>query len=347
MNSNHDSERLAEIAGCFSEYRTVSGRRRREPDEDALANPCVCPFLVDECKFLDDKSTRRLGLKTQVVTGADNAHIRTRATHTNEVKSASVKIASILGSNPHLAGAIATAHDIGHAPLGHLGERYISDKTKKEFRNSVMSVVIAQKIARNGEGLNATHEVLSSIAHGRGKAEIRPDKTMLHEAAEFMYGDKFAYITADYNDLRRIGIPLPRELDDLMNKLGANQRERMRRLITDLCLESAENGFVTFTESESAKIFFRAKDLMYKIYDRVNVCNPEQILDKVYTVIEHVWAGEIDPALMLALMTDKDIETVYSAVFPSEIHLRQTTAWEFVETLRGREIKWWEPDLDW
>ncbi len=346
MNIIERADRLFSMRGCFSTRATVSGRRRYDRGEDTLF-PHMSPFLVDVCNYLEDKSGRRMGLKTQVVTGSLNAHVRTRATHTNEVASVAVRIASVLGLNTNFVLAMALGHDIGHPPLGHLGERYIQKRTGKRFRNNYMSVAIAQHIARKGLGINATHEVLSGIGHGREAAALQPSLEMCFEHAVLMYADKFAYITADYNDLIRLGSPLPEELRGAMTALGIDQRERLQRLITDLCLESAERGYVVFEESESAKIFFQAKDILYGHYDRVNVCEPERILDPIYALIEHAYPGEVDPALMFALMTDRDVENLAQETFPSEMHLRATTAGEFIEVLRGKRIKWWELDLEW
>ena len=76
-------------------------------------------------KIINSKSFRRLNGKTQVFTFPENVLIRNRLIHTLEVKSIAETIATILGLNISLVGAIAAGHDLGHTPFGHLGERFI------------------------------------------------------------------------------------------------------------------------------------------------------------------------------------------------------------------------------
>ncbi len=73
---------------------------------------------------------RKLAGKTQVILSLKGPDVRTRLTHTVEVARGARDISEKLGLNADLAEAIALAHDIGHTPFGHVGER-----TLKEIMN--------------------------------------------------------------------------------------------------------------------------------------------------------------------------------------------------------------------
>jgi len=137
---------------CLSHLRTPdeSGRRRFcEEDEDSWAAAFSSPFAIDtQQKLLPSKCLRRLVDKTQVVTDNPNRYIRTREMQSHEVVSIATMIANILGLNAFLCCAGALGHDIGHTPFGQVGERFLSQKTGKEFRHDVFGVVVAQHIER-------------------------------------------------------------------------------------------------------------------------------------------------------------------------------------------------------
>src|SRR6478609_244150 len=80
-------------------------------------------YQRDRARIIHSRAFRRLEYKTQVFLNGTADHLRTRLTHTCEVASISRTISRALGLNEDLAEAIALAHDLGHAPFGHSGER--------------------------------------------------------------------------------------------------------------------------------------------------------------------------------------------------------------------------------
>jgi dGTPase len=76
-------------------------------------------FRRDCDRIIHATAFRRLAHKTQVFVFHEGDHFRTRLTHTLEV----IQIARSLGLGEDLAEALALAHDLGHPPFGHAGER--------------------------------------------------------------------------------------------------------------------------------------------------------------------------------------------------------------------------------
>ncbi len=100
----------------------TAGRKHAEP-----SHPFRTEFQRDRARVIHSRAFRRLEYKTQVFLNGTGDHLRTRLTHTMEVASISRTIARALGLNEDLAEAIALAHDLGHSPFGHSGEKILHE----------------------------------------------------------------------------------------------------------------------------------------------------------------------------------------------------------------------------
>ena len=132
-----------------------------------------CPmrtcFQRDVDRVVHCKSFRRLKHKTQVFLQPEGDHYRTRMTHTLEVSRIARTMARGLGLNEDLTEAAALAHDLGHTPFGHAGERALSRMVEGGFRHYEQSLRVVDRLENGGEGLNLCHEVRSGIlCHTRG-----------------------------------------------------------------------------------------------------------------------------------------------------------------------------------
>ncbi len=130
---------------------------------------------------------RRLKGKTQVFLASESDHYRTRLTHTLEVAQIARSLARSLGLDEDLTEAIALAHDLGHPPFGHSGERALDAAMKGfgGFDHNVQSVRVVTELERRYprfDGLNLSWEVIEGLVKHNGP-RIRPDGSSIQVRA--------------------------------------------------------------------------------------------------------------------------------------------------------------------
>jgi dGTPase len=144
-------------------------RGRRHPE---MPHPFRTDFQRDRDRVLHSRSFRRLEYKTQVFLNGTGDHLRTRLTHTIEVAAIARTIARALNLNEDLAEAIALAHDLGHTPFGHPGERAMNELMRDhggfDHNDQCLKIVDAleQKYPAY-DGLNLTREVRTGLIKHR------------------------------------------------------------------------------------------------------------------------------------------------------------------------------------
>lgn len=331
---------LAEISSLAQK-----SKGRKTPEDDI-----VDPFFSDELRILNSFSLRRLADKAQVFPSPASPHTLTRLSHTAEVVSFAGATAKILGLNMFLCRAIAMGHDIGHAPYGHLGESFISEAAGRNFRHEVFGVVLAQEI----EGLNLSFEVAEGILlHSKKEEEVFTDPDLPPEYNVAMLADKITYTFSDIEDAMRHGYLKKESLPKNLWRLGENKAEQSSRCFLALLKESCKKQSVLFLDSEEAQIFAEIRNWMYKnFYLCLDKKIQEVCIQLVYDFLRtDETFTELDPAILLALMTDREVDTIGQMAFrfqrPNGSDVRNFGFMEIVPSLKGRCIDWTDPKLDW
>ncbi|MGL4636915.1 MAG: deoxyguanosinetriphosphate triphosphohydrolase [Beijerinckiaceae bacterium] len=144
------------------------GRLLDEPE-----SPTRSPFQRDRDRIVHSTAFRRLKHKTQVFIEHEGDHYRTRLTHTLEVAQIARSIARALGLDEDLAETLALAHDLGHTPFGHAGERALDRALSGfgGFDHNAQSLKIVTSLERRYarfDGLNLTWETLEGLVKHNG-----------------------------------------------------------------------------------------------------------------------------------------------------------------------------------
>ena len=192
--------------------RPEESRGRRYPEP---AHAYRNDFQRDRDRVVHSRAFRRLENKTQVFTRRRSDHFRNRLTHTIEVAQISRTIAAELGLNEDLVEALALAHDVGHPPFGHAGERILDEAMREHgdrFDHNLHALRTVEQFEQryaDFPGLNLTFEVREGIVkHSRDYkeqefpqlAEYLLDQRPPLEAQMIDLTDEIAYSTADLDD---------------------------------------------------------------------------------------------------------------------------------------------------
>ncbi len=148
-------------------------RGRQYPEPDGGIRGPRSAFQRDRDRIIHSISFRRLRHKTQVFVAPDGDHFRVRLTHSIEVAQIGRTIARALGLDEDLTEALCLAHDLGHPPFGHAGERGLEQAMSSSggFDHNGHSLRILSRLERSypaWPGLNLTWETLEGLAKHNG-----------------------------------------------------------------------------------------------------------------------------------------------------------------------------------
>ncbi len=223
-------------ASTLAAYACRSAESRGRPVPEA-GHAHRTAFQRDRDRIIHSPCFRRLEYKTQVFINGTADHYRTRLTHTIEVAAVARTLARALNANEDLAEAIALAHDIGHCPFGHVGEKALDDLMENEggFDHNIQSlrwVELLESRYPDYQGLNLTWEVRSGLRKHLSKEPgrmldghpIGPWQGIEAQIADV--ADDMTYYAHDVDDGLDAGLITEEQLGDLDMWQEAGERAR-------------------------------------------------------------------------------------------------------------------------
>ncbi len=284
-------------------------------------------FERDYTRVLHCNAYRRLKHKTQVFFSPENDHICTRIEHVMHVESVSYTLAKYLGLNTELTKAIATAHDLGHSPFGHEGERILSEISKRDLgetfwheRNGleyVDKIELLEDTNKDKQNLNLTYAVRDGIISHCGEIDengLKPRKEYIDlneykepnqyapytwEGCVVKISDKISYLGRDIEDAIILGI-LDEKLEELYKILQSkeviNNTVIINHLVKDLCMNSSIEKGLCFSDN-TFNLLKEIKAFNYKhIYfsDRIKPSTRyfKIVLNEIYFTLKKIYDGK-------------------------------------------------------
>lgn len=237
-------------------------------------------FFRDIDRIIYSLSYTRYLDKTQVFTRNENDHISKRITHVQLVSKIARTIGRALNLNEDLIEAIALGHDIGHTPLGHVGEAMLNEISLRElneyFAHNIQSVRHLMVVEKNGEGLNLSVQVLDGVMCHNGEmlSEIykpvektkeefleeyknayidlkasKKNRPMTLEGCVVRISDIIGYIGRDIEDAIMIGKIKREEIPESISKvLGNTNREIIDAINTDIINNSINKPYIKMSK---------------------------------------------------------------------------------------------------
>jgi dGTPase len=182
-------------------------------------------FQRDRDRVIHARAFRRLEYKTQVFVHHEGDHYRNRLTHTLEGAQIARTLARALRLNEDLAEAVTLAHDLGHTPFGHAGERVLAGLMEPHggFDHNRQSVRVVDWIERRHpdyRGLNLAGDTRAGmLKHGADwdhPVPLPPAMPQLPlEAQVADLADEVAYMNHDLDDGLREGVLALEQLQSL------------------------------------------------------------------------------------------------------------------------------------
>lgn len=292
-------ENLSKREDNLSKYACKSSDAIRLKEENDDFRP---PFFHDTDTIIHSASFTRYMKKTQVYSFKGHDHISTRMLHVQLVSKIARTIGRCLNLNEDLIEAIGLGHDIGHAPLGHTGEKFLNEISLKElnipFMHNLQSVRTYMALNNHGKGNNLTIQVLDGIMCHNGeelalfykpknktKEEFIKDyeescksieyaskiEPMTLEGCVVRISDVIAYIGRDIEDAITLGLLDRKQIpDDIVKILGDSNKKIINSIVLDIVKNSYGKNEIRLSE-EVYEALNKLKDFNYKnIYNNAN-----------------------------------------------------------------------------
>ena len=270
-------------------------------------------YQRDRDRIIHSTAFRRLKHKTQVFVNTSSDHFRTRITHSMEVSQIARTLGKIFKLNDELCETLSLAHDLGHPPFGHAGEKELNNCMKNfgGFDHNIQTlriVTILEKKYYKFNGLNLTLETLDGLIKHNGpilnnkkyqnilgnnifKNKINFIKGPSLEAQLSSISDDIAYNSHDLEDGLNAGFINLKELKDIpiisdivkihLRRLKKNNKELIYRQITRDLINKMVRDVVITTNLNIKKEKIKSIKDVYKTKKKlVNFSNEMRLFDK-------------------------------------------------------------------
>ena len=270
-------------------------------------------YQRDRDRIIHSTAFRRLKHKTQVFVNTASDHYRTRITHSMEVSQIARTLGKIFKLNDDLCETLSLAHDLGHPPFGHAGEKELNNCMKNfgGFDHNIQTlriVTVIEKKYYNFNGLNLTLETLDGLLKHNGpisniknyqnilgknvfKNKINFTKGPSLEAQFSSISDDIAYNSHDLEDGLNAGffnlkhlreIPLISDIVKLhVKRLKKNNKELIYRQITRDLINKMVSDVVNTTNYNIKKEKIKnIKDIYNTKVKLVNFSREMKLFDK-------------------------------------------------------------------
>ena len=331
MRTRQDIEKLEDKMMVPYAMRSKDSGGRKYSEAKHEIRTC---YQRDRDRVVHSEAFRKLEYKTQVFVIYEGDYYRTRLTHTIEVAQIARTIGRSLQLNEDLIEAIALAHDLGHPPFGHAGEKALnhimaSAKPKLKFNHNQRSFDIVAGLEKrypDFDGLNLTKEVLVGILkHSTGYDKpgdshynkfVNEGPTL--EAKVVDIADSLAYLSHDIDDgitsrcitgddlkASRLWKKAGQRVDP---QLEANDKEIFKYQIVKALIDMQMKDLLSFSKQKLEKLNFKSSEEVrqytYRNPSRI-VIGFSPLMNKEREVLQKILEEKLYQHYRVIRMTDK------------------------------------------
>ena len=284
------------------------------------------PFFRDVDRIIYSLSYTRYLDKTQVFSNNDNTNISKRIIHVQLVSKIARTIGRALNLNEDLIEAAALGHDLGHTPIGHVGEAILNkislENNEGYFNHNIQSVRTLMNIENRGLGRNITVQVLDAIMCHNGEVALgiyEPREKTVEEFLEeynksykdesviknmhpmtlegcvVRVSDLIGYLGRDIEDAIRVGIIDKKDIPTTITSiLGSNNREIVNTIVMDIIKNSYNKNYIKISDNIYNAIK-ELKDFNYKnIYLKANTKEDLDIYEDMFRLLFNAYVRDIE-----------------------------------------------------
>lgn len=275
----------------------------------------ISEFQIDRNSIIFSRAFRRMVDKAQIYTSSKGDHFRSRMTHTLEVCQIARAIGIKLNLNLDLIETIALAHDIGHTPFGHQGERTLNseiqnkdrkDGTRLEYGgfkhnyHALRVLTYLEESKTEYEGLNISYQVLEGVLkHTKLSNEYDISQFLANGNAEHLFMDKSEPTTLEgqvvkiadeiaqrSHDIEDSFSARHLSYDELHSYLSTGKTTELKKLLEDCnnSIRTVKASRIIADEASLLKSMISAKIIDYFVNDvytqsKINMTNFDETDD--------------------------------------------------------------------